>query len=90
MARRGLTPMARLPSEEWLIQLIGGEVVLFREATKEEVVRFDLSNLNQIAQAQKIIHNSDRLTAEDKCFAHFCSGYLYACADQIIRESGDD
>ena len=71
--------MARLPSEEWLIQQIGGQVILFHEHTEEEVVRFDPGDGNAAAQAQKVIHES-RLSDEDKSMAHFWSGYFYAHA----------
>lgn len=73
--------MARLcPGSTWLIQQIGGEVILFHEYTEEEVVRFDPSNGNETAQKQKYIHDHPRLTEEEKCFAHFWSGYFYAHA----------
>jgi hypothetical protein len=72
--------MALLPSEEWYIQQIDGEVVLFRAFTEEEIVRFDPSDANAAAIAQKTIHDSDQLGAEDKTFAHFWSGYFYARA----------
>lgn len=70
--------MARLPSEEWLIQQIGDNVILYQEGSEEEIVRFDPSNANAAAQAQKVIYDSDRLSDEDKTFAHFWSGYFYA------------
>lgn len=66
--------------EDWLIQQIGGEVILFRRHTEEEIVRFDPSDGNAAAQAQKVIYDDDRLTDEEKCFAHFWSGYFYANA----------
>lgn len=69
--------MARL-SENWLIQQIDGKVVLFHEHTEEEIVRFDPSSATLAAQAQKVIHNAPQLTDEEKCFAHFWSGYFYA------------
>lgn len=71
--------MAQL-GESWLIQRIGGEVILFHRDTEEEIVRFDPSDGNAAAQAQHIIHQSDRLTDEERCFAHFWSGYFYAHA----------
>lgn len=71
--------MAQL-GENWLIQQIGGEVILFRRYTEEEVVRFDPADANAAAQAQKTIHDSDQLTPEEKCFAHFWCGYFYAHA----------
>lgn len=71
--------MARLPSEMYAIQQIDGKVVLFREGSEEEIVRFDPSNPSAAARAQKVIYDSN-LSEEDKCFAHFWSGYFYAHA----------
>lgn len=70
--------MSVLPGENWAIQQIDGMVVLFNRYTDEEVVRFDPSDANATAQAQKTIHDSDKLDDEQKCFAHFWSGYFYA------------
>lgn len=70
--------MARLPSEDWLIQQIGGEVVLFRPGDEAEVVRYPAGDMDATAKAQKVIYDSPLLSAEDKCFAHFWSGYFYA------------
>jgi hypothetical protein len=72
--------MARLPSEEYLIQQIGEQVILFHVHTEEEVVRYDASDKDATAKAQKVIHDSDKLTDEDKTFAHFWSGYFHAFA----------
>lgn len=73
--------MAQLPPDgEWLIQQVGREVILFHRHTEEEVVRFDPSDSNAAAQAQKTINDSDKLDAEQKTFAHFWSGYFYAHA----------
>jgi len=63
----------------YLIQQIGSQVILFEEGTEREIVRFDPADSNAAAQAQKVIHDSD-LSAEDKSFAHFWSGYFYAHA----------
>lgn len=71
--------MARLPSEMYLIQQIGKDVVLFREYTEEEIVRYDPTDRNATAQAQKAIFDS-KLNPEDKSFAHFWCGYFYAHA----------
>jgi len=71
--------MAQLPSGDWLIQQIDGDVILYCRDTEREVVRFNPSSANAAAQAQKIIYDSD-LSDEDKCFAHFWSGYFYAHA----------
>jgi hypothetical protein len=73
--------MARLaPETNWLLQQIGGEVVLLHEHTEEEIVRFDPSDGNATAKAQGVINVSAKLTDEEKCFAHFWSGYFYANA----------
>jgi len=66
--------------ENWLIQQIGGEVILFHRYTEEEIAKFPASDSNLAAQAQKVIYDTDRLTDEEKCFAHFWSGYFYAHA----------
>lgn len=71
--------MAQLPGGEWLIQQIGGEVVLYHRYTEEEVVRFDPSNADATAKTQHTIWSS-KLSDEDKCFAHFWSGYFHAHA----------
>lgn len=79
--------MAQLPPDgDWLIQQIGGEVILFQRYTEEEIVRFDPADANASAQAQKVIHDSDRLTDEAKNFAHFWSGYFYAHANLNRRD----
>lgn len=72
--------MATLPSEEWLIQQIDNEVILFHRYTEEEIVRFNPNDANAAAVAQKAIHDAGQLGDEDKCFAHFWSGYFYGCA----------
>lgn len=71
--------MARLPSDEYLIQQIGGQVILFQDGSEREIVRFDPADANACARAQRVIHDSE-LSDEDKCFAHFWSGYFYAYA----------
>lgn len=71
--------MARLTqSSNWLMQQIGGEVVLFHEYTEEEVVRFDPANPKQSVYRQ-IDQNQD-LTNEEKWLAGFWAGYFYAHA----------
>jgi hypothetical protein len=73
--------MAQLPPDgEWLIQQIGGTVILFHRFTEEEIVRFDPADADAAAQAQHTIHISGQLTDEQKNFAHFWSGYFYAHA----------
>jgi hypothetical protein len=65
--------------EEWLIQQIDGQVILFHRYTEREIVHFVPSDVNAAARAQKVIYDSD-LSDEHKCFAHFWSGYFYAYA----------
>lgn len=72
--------MARLPSERYLIQQIGTDVVLFEDHTEREIVRFDPSDADAAAVAQQAIHDEPGMSDEDKCFAHFWSGYFYAYA----------
>ena len=69
--------------DNWLIQQIGGQVILFERNTEEEIVRFDPADSNEAARAQKTIYDSDRLSDEEKCFAHFWSGYFYAHAVSV-------
>lgn len=64
--------------ENWLIQQIDGEVILFHRYTEEPIVQFTASDANAAAIAQRVIYEDDRLTDEEKCFAHFWSGYFYA------------
>lgn len=80
--KEGSEVMAQLPSEQWLIQQIGSEVILFERDTEAELVHFDPANGNECAQAQETIHKSELLSDEDKCFAHFWSGYFYAHASR--------
>ena len=74
-----MATMARLPSEQFIIQQIDGQVVLFEEGSEREIVRFSSADANATAEAQKVIYDSD-LSDEDKCFAYFWSGYFYAHA----------
>jgi hypothetical protein len=73
--------MAQLPPDgEWLVQMIGEQVVLFQRYTEEEIVRFPAGNAELAAISQKIIHDCDQLDPEQKSMAHFWSGYFYAHA----------
>lgn len=65
----------------WLMQQIGGEVILFHRHTEEELLRFDPSDADAAAGAQKAIYDLEQLDPEQKCFAHFWSGYFYAHAN---------
>lgn len=76
--------MAQLPPDgNLLIQQIGGEVILFERYTEVEYLRFDPSDANAAAQAQRVIYDCEQLTDEQKCFAHFWSGYFYAHATGV-------
>ena len=86
--------MAQLPGGDWLIQQIGGMVILFRRYTEEEIVRFDPSSGEYAAIAQGVIANCTELDQEQKSFAHFWSGYFYAYAtmnqeQDIDKESSE-
>lgn len=71
--------MAQLPPDgTWLIQQVDGQVIIFHRYTEEEILRFDPSDGDDAAKAQLTIFRSDQLTDEQKCFAHFWSGYFYA------------
>lgn len=70
--------MARLPSEQWLVQMIDNQVIVYEEGPETEVVRYDNTDPNAAARAQKTIHDSELLSDEDKCFAHFWCGYFHA------------
>jgi hypothetical protein len=73
--------MAQLPPDGmWLIQQIGGEVILFHRHTEEEIVRFNPADADGSARAQGTIANDDRLDPEQASMAHFWSGYFYAHA----------
>jgi hypothetical protein len=72
--------MAQLPGGDWLIQQTDGVVRLFHRYTEELIVEFEAGYDDAVAKAQATIHASDRLTEEQKCFAHFWSGYFYAHA----------
>lgn len=80
--------MAQLPPDgNWLIQQINGEVILFKRYTEEEIIRFDPGDGDATCRAQLVIHQSDRLTDEEKCFAHFWSGYFHAHASHLTVEN---
>lgn len=72
--------MAQLPGERYLIQQIDGRVVLYDRNTEQELLTFNPANSDQAAKAQKTIYDLKELTDEEKCFAHFWSGYFYAHA----------
>jgi hypothetical protein len=70
----------------YLMQQIGGEVILFEDYTEREIVRFDPGDGNAAADALNVIRDSE-LGDEDKCFACFWAGYFaaYAGADPVQR-----
>jgi predicted polyphosphate/ATP-dependent NAD kinase len=72
--------MAQLPNMRHVIQQIDGMVVLFEIGTEKEIVRFDPSNADLAAKAQRAIHYCPELDEESKTFAHVWSGYFYAHA----------
>jgi hypothetical protein len=72
-------PVAQLPGERYLIQQIDNKIILFERYTEREIAKWDASDPNAFAKAQKTIYDSD-LTDEEKCFAYFWSGYFYGCA----------
>src|ERR1700744_2743095 len=73
--------MARLPSEQYLMQQIGARVVLFEDFTERQIVRFDPSDGIAVANALDAIRDSE-LSDEDKCYACFWAGYFHAYADR--------
>lgn len=79
--------MAQLPGGTWLIQQIDNQVILFHRYTEQEILRFDPSDADAVAVAQRIIYDNKELSDEQKCFAHFWSGYFYAHAT-INRQGG--
>jgi hypothetical protein len=69
--------MARLPSEKFLVQLAGCDVILLEDGTERIIARADCADFNAIGRAQKVIYDSE-LNDEDKAFAHFWFGYYFA------------
>jgi hypothetical protein len=76
--------MARLPSTQYVIQQNDGLVTLFEDGPETVIVAFDPADANATARAQKTIYDSP-LSDEDKCFAHFWSGYFHARAGGDLR-----
>jgi hypothetical protein len=73
--------MAQLPPDgRWLVQQDSGVVTVFDRHTQEEIIKVDPGDADAMARAQQDIYDSDRLSAEQKCFAHFWCGYFYAHA----------
>lgn len=76
--------MAQLPGGDWLVQQVENEVIIFRRYTEKEIVRIEANNPDAFAKAQKTIYDSEELTAEQKCFAHFWCGYFYAHSESPV------
>lgn len=74
----GLPPDGRI-----LVQQNDGIVTIFDSYTQEEYVRFDPTDADAAARAQKDIYDCSHLTAEQKCYAHFWSGYFYAHSGRV-------
>lgn len=73
--------MAQLPPDgQYLIQQIDGEVVLFERDTERVLLRFPANDGDAVAKAQLTIFERRELNVEQKCFAHFWSGYFYGHA----------
>lgn len=73
--------MAQLPPDgEWLVQQIGGDVILFHRHTEMEIVRAPADNADLMVRAQATIYKAPQLNAEQKSMAHFWFGYFYAHA----------
>lgn len=73
--------MARLGGNgEWLMQQIGGQVILFKEHTEEEIIRFNPADSSSVYAAQQAIEAAEQLSENEKASAHFWSGYFYAHA----------
>jgi len=70
--------MAQLPGGDWLIQQIGGEVILFHRDTEVELVRFNPADPSSFGPAMATVAADDRLNMEQKIFAGFWAGYFYA------------
>lgn len=71
--------MAKLPPDsQWLVQMVGLEVIVFQPGSEDEIVRFLVTDIDSVCRAQAVIAESDRLTVEQRSFAHFWCGYFYA------------
>ena len=80
--------MARLPSEQYLMQQADGLVRLFEDFTEQLVIQFDPADGIAVANALHAIRGSE-LGDEDKAFACFWAGYFHAYANrdpEVARE----
>jgi hypothetical protein len=73
--------MARLPSEQYLMQQAGGIVRLFEDYTEALIVAFDPADGIAVANALEAIRGSE-LGDEDQVFACFWAGYFHAYANR--------
>jgi hypothetical protein len=72
--------MAQLPGGRYLMQQIGGDVVMFERYTEDEIVRFDPASSGSVEQGLAVLRVSGGLLAEEECFAAFWAGYFAAHA----------
>lgn len=69
--------MAQLPPDgTWLMQEVGGTVILFHRYTEEEIIRLDPGDPASVETAFRAIAATDQLDEEAKCFAYFWAGYF--------------
>lgn len=81
--------MARLPGEQYLMQQVGAQVILFEDFTEREIARFDPADGNAAAEALDVIRDCE-MGGEDKCHACFWAGYFHAYANrapEMARET---
>jgi hypothetical protein len=67
--------MARLPSERYLMQEIGGQVILFEDGSEREILRCSPGDPADVDRAAEVLAASE-LGPEDMCFASFWLGYF--------------
>jgi len=79
--------MARLPSEKFLIQNIGDDVMVFEDGSEREIARWPAKNPDKMVDGMKAVSEDDSLSVVDKAFAHFWAGYFYA--HMVYPEIGD-
>jgi hypothetical protein len=74
--------MARLPSEQYLIQQADGRVRLFEDGSERLITAFDADDGAALPLHLVIIRDSE-LTDEDKSFALFWAGYFHGYSNRI-------
>jgi hypothetical protein len=77
--------MARLPSEQYLIQQADGIVRLFEDYTERQIVAFPAGDGIEVAEALRHIRESRDLGDEDKASACFWAGYFHAHANRPLE-----